>query len=155
MSLFKNQSLTTRTQNPLSSWQREMNSLFDRFNRDLWDTSEFGGGEFSPRIEVKERDKGYVVCAEVPGIKESDISVTLRDNNLVLEGERKSESRSEEEGFYRSEFSYGSFFRSIPLGDEVNPDSVRASYKDGILTVEMDKIKPSSHKSKKIPIMKS
>ncbi|MCM2348954.1 MAG: Hsp20/alpha crystallin family protein [Bacteriovoracaceae bacterium] len=153
MSLFKNQSVTPfRSPGTLSTWQREMNSLFDRFNRDIFEGET---GEFSPRIEVQEKDKGYIVCAEVPGIKESDINVTLQDNNLVLEGERKSESKTEEEGFYRSEFSYGSFYRSIPLADEINPDSVKASYKDGILTVEMNKLKPSSHKSKKIPILKS
>lgn len=152
MSLFKNQSLTQRSQSPLSTWQREMNSLFDRFNRDVF---EGDSGDFSPKIELQEKDKGYVVCAEVPGIKENDINVTLQDNNLILEGERKSESKTEEEGFYRSEFSYGSFYRSIPLENEVNPDSVKASYKDGILTIEMNKVKPSSHKSKKIPIMKS
>lgn len=152
MSIFKNQSLTQRSQSPLSTWQREMNSLFDRFNRDVF---EGDIGAFSPKIELQEKDKGYVVCAEVPGIKENDINVTLQDNNLILEGERKSESKTEEEGFYRSEFSYGSFYRSIPLEDEVNPDSVKASYKDGILTIEMNKVKPSSHKSKKIPIMKS
>lgn len=152
MSLFKNQSLTPRSQSPLSTWQREMNSLFDRFNRDVFEGEL---GTFSPKIELQEKDKGYVVCAEVPGIKENDINVTLQDNNLILEGERKSESKTEEEGFYRSEFSYGSFYRSIPLEDEVNPDSVKASYKDGILTIEMNKVKPSSHKTKKIPIMKS
>lgn len=156
MALFgKNQtSLTTRNQNPLSVWQREMNSLFDRFNQDF---GSFGTGlsDFSPRIEVKDRDKSYIVCAEVPGIKENDIDITLKDNCLVLEGERKTESKEEEEGYYRSEFSYGNFYRTIPLNDEVDPDSVKASYKDGILTVEMQKLNPAQHQAKKIPIMKS
>lgn len=155
MSLFKNQAPSTRTQNPMSLWQQEMNSLFDRFNRNLGDF-DFGGlDKFSPKIEVKEKDKNYTVFAEVPGIKEDDINVTLRDNNLILEGERKSENTVDEEDFHKSEFSYGSFYRSIPLTDEINPDSVKASYKDGILKVEMDKVKPSNHKSKKIPILKS
>lgn len=156
MALFgKNQtSLSTRNQNPLSLWQREMNSLFDRFNQDF---GSFGTGlsDFSPRIEVKDSDKNYIVCAEVPGIKENDIEITLKDNCLVLQGERKSESKEEEENYYRSEFSYGSFYRTIPLNDEVDPDSVKASYKDGILTVEMVKLNPVQHQEKKIPIMKS
>jgi HSP20 family protein len=154
MSLFKNQSLATRVTNPVSLWQREMNNLFDRFGRD------FGSigtdiTEFAPKLEIKEKEKHYTVCAEVPGIKESDINVSLQDNNLILEGERKSETKKEDEGFFSSEFSYGSFYRCIPLDEEVNPDSVKASYKDGILTVEMDKVKASNHKTKKIPIMKS
>lgn len=154
MSLFKNQSLTTRNQNPISSWQKEMNNLFDRFGRDLgsFDTDLAG---FSPKVEIKEKNKHYTVCAEVPGMKESDINVTLEDNCLILQGERKSESKKEEEGFYSSEFSYGSFYRSIPLDEEVNPDTVKASYKDGLLTIDLDKVKESSHKTKKIQIMKS
>ena len=156
MGLFgKDQSsLTTRNQNPLSLWQREMNSLFDRFNQDF---GSFGSGlsDFSPRIEVKDSDKTCTICAEVPGMKEDDIEITLKDNYLVLQGERKSESKEEEGNYSRSEFSYGSFYRTIPLNDEIDPDSVKASYKDGILTVEMQKTNPVQHQTKKIPIMKS
>jgi HSP20 family protein len=131
-----------------------MNNLFDRFGRDMG-TLDVDLTDFSPRVEIKEKDKHYTVSAEVPGIKESDINVTLKDNNLILEGERKSESKKEEEGYFSSEFSYGSFYRSIPLDEEVNPDTVKASYKDGILTVELDKVKSTPQKTKKIPILKS
>lgn len=154
MSLFKNQSLSTRNSNPISLWQREMNNFFDRFGRDIGGLDMDLTG-FTPRIEIKEEAKHYTVCAEVPGIKESDINVSLRDNNLILEGERKSESKKEEEGFFSSEFSYGNFYRSIALDEEVDPDSVKASYKDGVVTIELDKVKASTHKTKKIPIMKS
>jgi HSP20 family protein len=154
MSLFGNQSLTTRNKNPISLWQKEMHNLFDRFDRDLG-FSDLDLSEITPKVEIKEKDKHYTVCAEIPGMKESDINVTLKDNNLILEGERKSEVKKEEEGFFSSEFSYGSFYRSIPLTEEVNPDSVKASYKDGILTVDLDKVNASTHKSKKIPILKS
>jgi len=154
MSLFGNQSLTTKNQNPINVWQREMNNLFDRFGRDVG-FRDLDLSEFSPKVEIKDKDKHYTVCAEVPGMKESDISVTLKDNNLILEGERKSESKKEEEGYYSSEFSYGSFYRSIQLEEEVNPESVKAAYKDGILTIDLDKVKASTHKTKKIPIMKS
>jgi HSP20 family protein len=154
MSLFRNQSMALRNQNPITSWQNEMNNLFDRFGRDMG-TLDVDLTDFSPRVEIKEKDKHYTVSAEVPGIKESDINVTLKDNNLILEGERKSESKKEEEGYFSSEFSYGSFYRSIPLDEEVNPDTVKASYKDGILTVELDKVKATPQKTKKIPILKS
>ena len=154
MSLFRNQSIALRNQNPITSWQNEMNNLFDRFGRDMG-TLDVDLTDFSPRVEIKEKDKHYTVSAEVPGIKESDIHVTLKDNNLILEGERKSESKKEEEGYFSSEFSYGSFYRSIPLDEEVNPDTVKASYKDGILTVELDKVKATPQKTIKIPILKS
>lgn len=153
MSLF-NQSLTTRNKNPISLWQDEMSNLFRRFNKDL-ETFDTDLVSFTPKVEVKEKDKGYIVRAEVPGMKEDEINVTLRDNSLILEGERKSESEEQGEDFYSSEFSYGSFYRTIPLSEEVNPDSVKASCKGGILRVELDKVKPSAHKSKKIPILNS
>lgn len=155
MSIFNNQSLTTRnaSQNPFTLWQKEMSNLLDRFGRDI-------GGDYSlegitPKVEVKEKDKKFIVKAEVPGMTEDDINVTLRDNNLILEGDRKVESEKEEKGFYSSEFTYGSFYRAIPLGEEVNADKVKASYKNGILTVELEKLESGSHKAKKIPILKS
>jgi HSP20 family protein len=110
--------------------------------------------EFSPKVELRETDKGYSVRAEIPGISESDVNVTLRENNLILEGEKKTETKKEERGHYFSEFSYGSFYRSIPLEEEVNPDKVKATYRNGILNVELEKIEGSTG-SKKIPIMRS
>lgn len=148
--MFK--SLTTRNENPFMSWQREMNNLFDRFNRDV-DFSTSDLDQFSPKVEMKEKDNGYLVRAEIPGMSEKDINVSLRDNNLILEGEKKSESKKEEKGQYFSEFSYGSFYRSIPLNEEVNPDNVKATYKNGVLTVELETVREIEHKSKKIPII--
>lgn len=159
MALFnRNNSLTTqRDLSPWSLWQREMSDLFDRFNRDFGSfalDSDFGG-QFYPKIEVKEHDKSITICAEVPGMNENDVQVTLRDNQLILEGERKSESKKEEGNVYRSEFSYGRFYRAIPLSEEVKEDSIKASYKDGLLTIEMEKTGEDSKNVKKIPIIRS
>ncbi|HLT23433.1 MAG TPA: Hsp20/alpha crystallin family protein [Bacteriovoracaceae bacterium] len=156
MSLFnKNSSLTPiREQHPWSLWQREMSNLFDRFNRDFGSMDE-EFGSFYPKIEMKEEDKKLIVCAEVPGMNEKDVNVTLKDNHLILQGERKSESKSEEGGTHRSEFRYGSFYRSIPLSQEVKEDSAKASYKDGLLTIEFEKSADSISQTKKIPITRS
>lgn len=153
MSLFENKSLVNRNSNPLNVWQKEMNNLLDRFSSDF--VTELDATGITPKVEIKEKDKHYKVSVEIPGMNENDINVTLKENSLVLEGERKSESKKEEDGYYSSEFSYGSFYRSIPLSEEVNPDSVKASYKNGILTIDLDKIKSSSQNAKKIPILKS
>jgi len=144
---------STRRENPLSSWQREMNDWFERFNREI-DFPRMEMEEFYPRVELKETDRGYIVKAEVPGISENEMNITLRDNNLILEGEKKTESKREERGHYFSEFSYGNFYRSIPLEEEVNADNVRATYKNGILTVQLEKTHETVG-SKKIPIMRS
>lgn len=154
MTLFKNNSLSTRKQNPINLWQDEMNNLFSKFNRELG-SFDFDSNEFLPKVEVKDHAKSISIRAEVPGMTEKDINVTLKDNLLLIEGERKSETSEEKDDYSFSEFSYGSFSRTIPLDDEVNPDSVKASYKDGILKIELEKIKESAHKSKKIPVLKS
>lgn len=153
MSLFENKSLVNRSSNPLNVWQKEMNNLLDRFSSDF--VTDLDATGITPKVEIKEKDKHYKVSVEIPGMNENDINVTLKENSLVLEGERKSESKKEEDGYYSTEFSYGSFYRSIPLNEEVNPDSVKASYKNGILTIDLDKIKSSSQNAKKIPILKS
>lgn len=145
-------SLVNRNENPFTTWQREMNSLFDRFNRDL-DFSSTELEQFAPRVELRERDNGYVVRAEIPGMSEKDINVSLKDNCLILEGEKKTESKKEGKGQYFSEFSYGNFYRSIPLDEEVKADNVKATYKNGILTVELETVREIEHKTKKIPII--
>jgi len=126
--------LTRRNDNSfLNSWQKEMNNLIQRFNRDF-DLGTNTEEQF-PKIEIKERNNGYLVKAEIPGMEEKDLTVSLEENQLILEGEKKSETTKDEKGRYFSEISYGSFYRSIPLQGKVNPDSVKASYKNGVLSI--------------------
>lgn len=138
--------------NPWSQWQHEVGQFFDRFNRNLGPGSE---GDFYPKIEIQDNEKNLVVSAEIPGMSEKDVQVSLRDNQLILEGERKSEKETEENGTYRSEFSYGSFYRTIPLREEVKADSVKATYKDGLLRIKLEKTHASPQNVKKIPITRS
>lgn len=150
MSLFGGSLTPHRGSNSLANFQDEMRRFFDRFNTDFDSDTNWN----LPKVEIKDQDKNYVIRAEVPGMSEKDIQVNLRDNALVIEGERKSEFKEEKEGRYTSEFSYGNFYREIPLVDIVNPETVKASYGDGILTVTLDKIGESSSKVTKIPITK-
>lgn len=109
---------------------------------------------FFPRLELNETDKNYNISVEIAGMKEKDIHVKVKDNNLIVEGEKKYESKTEEENYFRSEFSYGSFYRSIPLSEEVSK-KIKTSYKDGVYLITLDKVgKPimnnkMSKKSKK------
>ena len=126
----------------------EMEEMFDRFRRELYSPDLLRGVEgFSPRVEIKETDKNILVSAEIPGMSEKDITVTLRENNLVIEGEKTSERKKEDTGYYRSEFSYGSFYRSIPLHAEVDADKVSATYKNGVLEVTLNKLPETKHAS--------
>lgn len=131
--------------------QNEMNDLFENFNRGFFPAAQADG--FIPKLEMKEDEKRYYVSAELPGMKEDDIHVTLKDNSLIIEGEKKSEMKKEEKGIYRSEFSYGSFYRSVPLALEVEAEKVAATYKNGILNIEIEK-KENAGNARKITIKK-
>jgi HSP20 family protein len=128
--------------------------LFDRFQKEFFSPELFKGiGEgFVPKVEVKETDNSYEVSAELPGMKEEDINITMKGDSLILEGEKKSERKEDQKGYYASEFSYGSFYRTIPLKDDVNEEDVRAEYKDGVLKVHLQKLAENKKKNRKIQI---
>jgi HSP20 family protein len=88
-----------------------------------------------PQIEVSERGGNLVVCADLPGMRKEDVHLEIHDDHLVLEGERRQENEENQGGVYRSERSYGRFYRTIPLPDGVNPEQARASFRDGVLEV--------------------
>jgi HSP20 family protein len=105
---------------------------------------------FEPAFEVKETKEGYLFKADVPGIKESDIDVSLRGNRLTINGKREEEKEDKSETYYTYERTYGTFTRSFTLPDDVNAAMVRADLKDGVLTIDVPK-KPEAI-AKKIPI---
>jgi HSP20 family protein len=90
-----------------------------------------------PSVDVYEKGGNLVVKAELPGIKKDDIEVTLDRGDLVIRGERKAESETREDHYYRMERSYGTFYRRIPLPAEVKPEQITASYHDGLLEVRI------------------
>lgn len=143
-------------EHPLMSFQRDMTRLFE----DLWrgfDAPLLSRGEgqttmISPRIELKEKDSEIEVSAELPGLKENDIEVTLTDNVLSIRGEKKHERKEEEKGYTYSERSYGVFERRIPLDAEVLADRVEAKFADGVLTVILPKNPQAQGHARRIPI---
>ena len=96
-----------------------------------------GRSLWSPDIEVFERGGQLVVRADLPGLNRGDVKVDIIDDSLIIQGERRQESERDEEGYYRSERSYGSFYRSIPLPEGTNDEDVKASFRDGVLEVTM------------------
>ena len=89
------------------------------------------------------------------GMKEEDINLSLEDNCLIIQGEKKSERKSEEKNQFRSEFSYGSFYRTIPFRTDVDDNNIEASYRDGILKVDLVKKADGTERTKRIAINKS
>ncbi|MDX2020173.1 MAG: HSP20 family small heat-shock protein [Deltaproteobacteria bacterium] len=94
---------------------------------------------FVPSVEVKENAEGYVVKADLPGLKQEDVKITLTGNVLRIEGHRHEETTEEKDRYHVTERSYGSFARSFALPEGTNPDSVSALMKDGVLTVTIPK----------------
>ena len=120
----------------LSRFARDFDSLFGRWGRDRF-MFEPIKTFWTPDVEVFERNDQLMVRADLPGMKKEDISVEVTDEELVLRGERKQEKEEKAEGYYRSERSYGSFYRTIPLPEGVKIDQAKAVVHDGVLEVQM------------------
>ena len=95
---------------------------------------------FNIVLEVFEKEDKYVVRAELPGMKEEDIDVSIVGDTLTIKGERKAESEVKKEDYYCCERSYGSFFRSIALPSNVDAEKIEAGYEDGVLEISLSKV---------------
>lgn len=145
---------------PLSELHREVDRLFDEFmggfrpwrsRVGFWGDGE---GELVPRVDVSESDKEVVVTADLPGIDEKDIDVTLSNGVLTIKGERKAEKeeKDEKKSYHRVERSYGLYSRSIALPGEVDENKVKADFAKGVLTIRMPKTDRAKSRVKKISI---
>jgi HSP20 family protein len=144
-------------EHPFGSFQREMNRLFGNFfsgfSLSPWAPMEKGAARtFSPRVDVSETDKEIKVSAELPGMEEKDIDVSLTRDTLTIKGEKKEEKEESGKDYYRMERSYGSFTRSIPLPVEVDTDKVEATFKKGILDITLPKTAKAIEETKKIAV---
>lgn len=143
--------------NPFSlmrQMQSEMDRLFSQAFGGMG--AGFGGSTgmagWTPAIEVTERDGNLKICAELPGMKPEEVKVELANDQLVIEGERRSEQESGEGGYRRSERHYGKFYRSIPLPEGVDPDQARAQFNNGVLEVTVPLPASAQSKRRQIPI---
>lgn len=109
--------------------------------------------EFSPSFDVKETKSAFVVTADVPGVKASDLDVSVSESRMNISGKRESEREEKSDTYYACERSYGTFARTFTLPEGVNPNAVSADLKDGVLTVSIAK-KPEVQ-AKKIEIKTS
>jgi HSP20 family protein len=129
-------SLSKRTnENPIDTFHRSIDAIFDDF-LSFKPTGLFES-EWLPRIDVTEDSKTVHVKAEIPGIEEKDINVTLNGNILTISGEKNEEKKEEKNNrSIVSERFFGSFSRTITLPEGVSADKVRADFKNGVLTIE-------------------
>jgi HSP20 family protein len=116
-----------------------LNNVIDDFFRIV--PVDFYGTELNPTIDVHEDDKGLYVKAEMPGLEEKDINVTLKDRVLTITGEKKEEKTEvdSKRNYHYSERRFGSFTRTIVLPERIKADAVKAHYKNGVLEIELPK----------------
>jgi HSP20 family protein len=130
----------------LSSIRGQMDRLLESFFK----RGETMDGLWTPSIDFSETTDEFVIKADIPGLEEKDLSVTLSGNNLLIKGERKEEKEDKGKHYHKVERSYGSFQRSIPLPDVVDADRISADYQNGVLEVHLPKT--ASAKPKEIKI---
>jgi HSP20 family protein len=130
----------------LEEWERRFDDLF---GRPLWRLPVEERG-WMPAVDVFEKEDRFVVKAELPGMKEDDIDVSVVGDTLSIKGEKKTETETKDEDYYRCERSYGSFYRSIPIPSNVDADKIEASFEDGVLEVALPK--SAKVKPKKIAV---
>lgn len=129
---------------PIQRLKNEMDSLFSRFFEDLPTPSFLSQSDtFTPKCNIEERRNDYIVEVEIPGVDPQDVQIELTGNTLTIQGERKREVETEDEEnkLHVVEHSYGTFYRSFTLPDNVNIDEIKAENKNGILLITLPKDK--------------
>ena len=101
-------------------------------------TREFERVAWTPEIEVLQKNGEFIVRADLPGMKKEDVKVELTGNILTISGERKEEKEEKREGYYRSERSYGSFYRQVPLPEGAKSETAKADFTDGVLEITIE-----------------
>lgn len=110
---------------------------------------------FSPRVDIKDKEDGYQITADLPGVKKEDLHVNLENGILSIEAETKQEDKEEKDGtLIRQERRYGKYVRSFSVGENINQDKIKASFKDGVLNLDVPKLETKKlEKAKKIEIL--
>ncbi|SDD86858.1 heat shock protein Hsp20 [Sphingomonas sp. YR710] len=150
--------LATQISEPVGWLRSEIDRLFDDFGtpgRSLFGFAPRTALAPVPALDMVDDEKAYRLTAELPGLDEKDIEIGVADGVLSISGEKKEESERKEKGFMLSERRYGSFQRQIALPADVDPDAIKAQFKDGVLTVTMAKDEKAAARTRKIEIEKA
>ena len=141
---------------PFESFFREMDSLhkeMDRLFEDFWKgggrhsmtapwqstMAQWSHGEVMPRVDETEDEKAFHIEVELPGMDKDDVDITLANGLLTIRGEKKREEEEKGKDFYRKERSFGAFRRSLPIPADVDESKIDASFKKGVLHIELPK----------------
>lgn len=149
---------------PVETLRREIDRLFDDFNGDNWlwpwqsrrlSVEPLFHREFdwsTPAVDIVEKDKAYEITAELPGIDEQNIEVTLRNGNIVIKGEKQEEKEEKAKDYYLHERQFGSFERSFAVPEGVDTDKIDAKFTKGVLTLTLPKTAAAQKPERKISV---
>jgi HSP20 family protein len=151
--------MTETGQSPFfRSLQNEIERVFDRFRSpDLMSASDLfslSGDRLVPALDVAETDTAVEITAEIPGVEEKDLDISVTDGVLTLKGEKSSDREEKDKDYHMVERRYGSFRRSVPLGFMPDDGKVAATFKDGVLKLRIEKPAESKARTHKIKIEK-
>lgn len=151
---------------PLQSLREQVDRLFEDFASGLshfpfgrrvseiepfW-RSPTSTGLALPAVDVVEKEDAFKISAELPGMEDKEIDLTLANDVLTIKGEKKEEKEEKRRGYYRAERRYGSFQRSFRLPESVNQDKIEASFEKGVLTIVLPKSEEARKREKRIAI---
>ena len=117
----------------------DMDKVFSQFFSRPYDGDEFPEVDWSPRVDISEKDAEYLVRADLPGLSKEEVKITLHDNVLTIRGEKKEEVKEESKNYHLCERRYGKFMRSFRLPTQVDNLKIDANFKDGVLTIALPK----------------
>ena len=142
---------------PFITLEDDMDRFFGHLNPGFFENSLFDFRPITernhfPKVDVTETKSEFLISAELPGIDDKDIDITLNEGTLTLKGEKKIEKENKQGEFYSSERSYGSFQRNFKVSETIDQDKIDASFNKGVLTVKLPKTPESKKEVKNIPI---
>jgi HSP20 family protein len=127
-------------------WNRNINNIFNDFTKD------FGTSNLVPRVDISDDATQIYINAELPGLKQEDVKVTVADGVLTIRGEKKHENKKEDRNFYRIERRFGEFVRQFALPENIKSDTIRAEFSNGVLEIVIPKAAPEQTQEREIPI---
>jgi HSP20 family protein len=133
--------------------QTEVNRLFDNFFGRPSSAAAQSGRVWAPAVDIYETKDDLVLTVELPGVREKDVTVSITGDLLVIKGERRFEQEVKEQSFLHVERTYGTFERLIQLPMPVQSDKVKATYRDGVLVIQLPKVEAVKPKEIKIDIL--
>ena len=131
--------------------RRQMDTMFDHLTG-FGDVDVYDKGNWQPAVELVDSDEALTLKAEIPGIEPKDLDISVSRNSVTISGEHRYEEEKEEKDYYRSEFRYGKFERTIGLPVEIQNNKVEAEFNNGILTLTLPKVEEAKAKVVKVKL---